>query len=178
MVTVNVEEIPEEGLSLSWEEEGSSLLSIGGDPAKVPLAFEGPVHAEARIERAGRSFLVRGTFKAVLRLQCSRCLDEFSYPLSTGFEVTLFPLKGTELPDEVELTEEEMESDFFEEGEILLTEMVWEQVLLEAPVQPLCKETCKGLCPVCGTDLNLSTCGCDRTGSESKFSALRTLKLD
>jgi uncharacterized protein len=178
MVTVKVEEIPEEGLSLSWEEEGSFLLSLGGDRTKVPLAFEGPVHAEARIERAGRSFLVRGTLKAVLRLQCSRCLDEFSFPLATCFEGTLFPLKGADLPDDVELTEEEMESDFFKEGEILLTGMVWEQILLEAPVQPLCIETCKGLCPVCGTDLNLSSCDCDKTGSESKFSALRTLKLD
>ena len=67
---------------------------------------------------------------------------------------------------------------FLRKGKILLTAMVWEQILLEAPVQPLCKESCKGLCPVCGTDLNRSSCGCDRGGSESKFAALRTLKLD
>ena len=46
---------------------------------------------------------------------------------------------------------------FFEGGEIHLSEIACEQIFLEIPYQPLCQEDCKGLCPQCGRDLNLSS---------------------
>ena len=70
-----------------------------------------------------------------------------------------------------------MESSFFEGGEIRLSELACEQVFLDMPTQPLCQEGCKGLCPMCGKDLNLDPCACQRDERESGFTALKKLKL-
>jgi uncharacterized protein len=55
--------------------------------------------------------------------------------------------------------------------------LVWEQFVLALPFKPLCSETCKGLCPTCGADLNEGPCGCDEGGLDPRLAALRTLKL-
>jgi len=72
----------------------------------------------------------------------------------------------------------EMESSFFEGGELHLSEIACEQIFLEIPYQPLCHEECKGLCPGCGKDLNLLSCECIRDEGSSSFSILKQLKLD
>jgi uncharacterized protein len=107
-----------------------------------------------------------------------RCLKEFSYPLSSTFELTLHPLKGASFEEETELEAGEMELSFFEGGEIHLSEIACEQIFLEIPYQPLCREECKGLCPVCGKDLNLSSCECVKEEFVSGFSVLKKLKLE
>ena len=180
MFTVRIDEIPDEGLQLEWKEEPASLASYLETLSRIDFGFKGPLDSKASITRAGQSILIKGEVKAVLQLRCVRCLKEFSYPLSSGFEVTLLPLplEETSGSEEVELGEEDMESGFFEGGEIHLSEIACEQVFLEIPLQPLCQEDCKGLCPVCGKDLNLSACDCGKETFESGFSALRKLKLD
>jgi uncharacterized protein len=105
-------------------------------------------------------------------------LKEFPYPLSTTFELTLQPLKEAPSEEETELGSEEMELNFFEGGEIHLSEIACEQIFLEIPYKPLCQEGCKGLCPICGKDLNLSACECVKEELTSSFSALKKLKLD
>jgi uncharacterized protein len=117
-------------------------------------------------------------FRAGLRLGCVRCLEEFSYPLSSTFDLTLHPVKESASEEDVELTEDDMESNIFEGGEIHLSEIACEQIFLEIPYQPLCREDCRGLCPNCGKDLNLAPCGCRGEDTESGFAVLRKLKLD
>ncbi len=107
-----------------------------------------------------------------------RCLKEFFYPLSSTFELTLHPLKGASFEEETELEVGEMELSFFEGGEIHLSEIACEQIFLEIPYQPLCRGECKGLCPVCGKDLNLSSCECVKEEFVSGFSVLKKLKLE
>ena len=104
-------------------------------------------------------------------------MNDFSFPISSSFELTLSPLKKAPAEEELELREDDIESNFFEEGQIHLSEIACEQVFLEIPYKPLCGEECRGLCPVCGKDLNLSACHCVPEDSESAFSALKHLKL-
>jgi len=178
MLTVKLDEIPDEGLSLKWAEERDSLLGYLEGFSRIDFDFETPLQSDAIISKVGQTVFVKGRIQTNLRLQCVRCLKEFSYPLSSNFELILHPLKEGGLGEETELSEEDLESGFFEEGEIHLSEIACEQILLEIPCQPICDEGCKGLCPVCGTDLNLSSCECGRGGFESGFSVLRKLKLD
>ena len=178
MFNLKLEEIPEEGLSVNWEEEQDSLLAYLRHLSSIDFDFETPLQGEARITKAGRSYLIQGGLQTLLRLRCVRCLKEFSYPLSSTFDLTLHPLKATPLTEEMELDKEDMESNFFEGGEIHLSEIACEQIFLEIPFQPLCTEDCKGLCPQCGRDQNLFSCGCNREEWEAGFSVLRKLKLD
>ena len=178
MFALKLDEIPEEGLDLKWKEERASLLAYLKDLSRIDFDFETPLQSEVKIRKAGRSVLITGKVETTLRFKCVRCLKEFSYPFSTTFELTLQPLKEAPSEEETELESEEMESSFFEGGEIHLSEIACEQVFLEIPYQPVCQEGCKGLCSVCGKDLNLSSCGCVKEEPASAFSALKKLKLD
>jgi uncharacterized protein len=178
MLTLKWDEIPEEGLNLKWTEERAALLAYLKTFSQVDFDFESALSTEARIWKVSSSIFIKGKVEATLRLQCVRCLKEFSYTLSSTFELTLHPLKEVPSAEETELGEEEMESGFFEKGEIHLSEIACEQVFLEIPVQPLCQEGCKGLCSVCGRDLNVSSCTCVKSESPSSFSVLQKLKFD
>jgi DUF177 domain-containing protein len=178
MFTLKFDEIPEEGLDLKWKEERASLLAYLRDLSGIDFDFEAPLQSEVKIKKAGRLVLLSGKVQTELRLQCVRCLKEFPYPLFTAFELTLQPLKEAPSEEETELSGEEMELNFFEGGEIHLSEIACEQILLEIPYQPLCQEGCKGLCPICGKDLNFSACKCVNEELTSGFSALKKLKLD
>jgi uncharacterized protein len=178
MRTLKIDEIPEEGLDLEWEEDRVSLLAYLKGLSRIDFDFESPLHGEVKIRKTGRTILLKGSVNTVLRLQCVRCLKEFSFPLSSTFDVLLQPLKKTSLEEEKELSEDDMESGFFEGGEMHLSEIACEQVFLELPYQSLCREECKGLCQSCGKDLNLSECQCNREGFASGFSTLGKLKLD
>ena len=178
MLTLKLDEIPEEGLNLKWSEERASLLAYLKDLSRVDFDFETPLQSEVKVQKAGQSVLIAGKVQTNLRLQCVRCLKEFTYPLTNDFALTLHSLKEAPSEEEIELGREEMESSFFEEGEIHLSEIACEQVFLEIPYQPLCQEGCKGLCPICGKDLNLSPCECVKEEFSSGFSALKKLKLD
>jgi len=178
MFTLKLDEIPEEGLDLKWTEEKIALLAYLKDLSRIDFDFETPLQSEAKIRKVGRSVLIAGKVETILRLQCVRCLKEFSYPLSTTFELTLYPLKEAPSEEETQLGSEEIDASFFEGGEIHLSEVACEQIFLEIPYQPICQEGCKGLCPSCGQDLNLSSCGCPKEELTSSFSVLKKLKLD
>ena len=178
MFTLEVDKITEEGLTVDWKEEPAALSSYLENFSQIDFFFEKPLEATATVWRVGQSIMVKGKIEALLRLQCVRCLEEFSHPLSSTFEVTLFPSKEASSEEEVELGEDDMECNFYEGGEIQLSEIACEQIFLEIPYQPLCDEDCKGLCPVCGKDLNRATCGCRREEPETGFAVLKKLKLD
>jgi uncharacterized protein len=177
MFTLKVEDVPEEGLNLKWAESQESIMAYVGQLSRIDFEFEAPLQGEVMVWKTGPSVVIQGSIRTILRLQCARCLKEFSSPISSAFDLTLLPREGDKPEEEIELDEEDMESGFFEGGEIRLSELACEQVFLDMPAQPLCEEGCKGLCPVCGKDLNLGSCHCQRDERESGFAALKKLKL-
>ena len=54
--------------------------------------------------------------------------------------------------------------------------MLREQVILDAPMQPLCREDCRGLCPQCGTNLNTDACACAPAWEDPRLAALKALR--
>ena len=178
MFTLKLDEIVDEGLDLAWEEDRASLSTYLENFPQIDFSFETPLEGTAKVTKVAQTIIVKGTVRTLLRLHCARCLKEFSYPLSASFDLSLYPSKEASLEEEIELAEEEMESGFYQGGEILLSEIACEQIFLEIPYQPVCNEGCKGLCPVCGKDLNLGPCGCPREDFETGFAVLGKLKLD
>ncbi len=178
MFTLELDKITEERLTVDWKEDPASLTSYLENFSKIDFLFETALEATATVWKVGQAVMVKGNLKALLRLPCVRCLEEFTYPLSSTFEVTLFPAKEASSEEEVELSEDDMGSNFYEGGEIHLSEIACEQIFLEIPYQPLCRDDCRGLCPVCGKDLNRTQCGCHREEFETGFAVLKKLKLD
>jgi len=52
---------------------------------------------------------------------------------------------------------------------------VREYMLLEVPLNPLCKPDCKGLCPICGGNLNEEVCNHDAEVLDPRLAALKML---
>lgn len=122
------------------------------------------VHAQLRVESTSGGMVVNGVVTAQARGECSRCLAELG--LSVASDV-----------DEIYQRVPENDDVYPLEGDQLdLRPMVRETVLLAIPEAPLCSPTCKGLCPVCGVDLNRETCGCARPAADDRWSVLDQLK--
>jgi len=68
-----------------------------------------------------------------------------------------------------------MDVDFYKEGLIDTEDIIRDQILLNIPMKPLCSEDCKGLCTICGTDLNYSECGCIVQEIDPRMAILQSL---
>jgi len=102
-----------------------------------------------RINRTPRGLLVDGKFTAKVAGECVRCLDEFMQPLETEFQ-ELFAYHSRHTKD----------AEYYvpEDGYIDLGPLVYENLIVDIPIKPLCKPDCKGLCIECGANLNTTTC--------------------
>ncbi len=118
------------------------------------------------IGRTPQGLVVQGKFAAETKLECVRCLREFTYPLDWEFtELYAFNKKsvsesGLLLP---------------EDAHIDLAPLLREYALLEVPINPLHDPNCKGLCSVCGQDLNVRDCGHRPDDSDSPFANIKDL---
>jgi uncharacterized metal-binding protein YceD (DUF177 family) len=110
-------------------------------------------------ERAGADVTFRGRVKATVTLACSRCLLPFQQKLDGVFHLIF---RAGPLP----LSRRDDDEDFaltpFDGQRIDLDELATEQIYLLLPLKPLCRSSCKGLCPRCGANRNLAECGCPR----------------
>jgi uncharacterized protein len=99
-------------------------------------------------------------------LECARCLKTADQQLNWNM---------TELYAFTEKSLSESGLIVPEDAQIDIQPLIREYALLEIPISPLCKPDCKGLCPVCGQDLNLRDCGHRPQHDDSPFSSLRNL---
>ncbi len=104
---------------------------------------------QVRINRTPQGLLLEAEFQAFVVGQCVRCLEEFQQPLETEFK-ELFAYR----------TRHTRDSEFFvpEDGHINLAPLLYQNMLLAMPIKMLCKPECKGLCVICGTNLNQTAC--------------------
>jgi uncharacterized protein len=75
----------------------------------------------------------------------------------------------------MELSKEDLEECYYSGDMIDLDEILREQIILALPMYPRCVEECRGLCPVCGVDLNKETCDCQRDEVDPRLAVLKTL---
>ena len=103
---------------------------------------------------------------ALIEVECVRCLDAIDQPLNTDFsELYAFTPRST------------TESNLIlpEDGHINLEPILREYMLLEVPISPLCRQDCKGLCPVCGENRNRTNCTHDTDSEDQRLSVLKDL---
>lgn len=119
---------------------------------------------------------VRGKFNTTVSAECDRCLTQASFPLAGEYDLYYRPADQKVGGEEIALDDEETEVGFFEGEGVMLQEVLREQVLLALPVQRLCREDCKGLCPTCGADRNQVACACAAPVRDARWAALESLK--
>lgn len=134
-----------------------------------------PLTGNVRFTRTASGVLATGRLHTVVEIECRRCLVAFATPVDFDLEEEFLPsvdvTTGVKLP-----TEDTEEALLIDERHMLdLTEVVRQYLILYREQYPLCSETCAGLCPVCGKNLNEGPCGCQDASEDPRWAALRQL---
>lgn len=161
-----ISEIPEEGLDINLDN-----LTIISEA----VVITSPLKGELRLDKVGNEIFVRGYTAAEIELTCSRCLNSFRKEVSLDISLAYHPLSELKGDEVYELHDEEMEVDFYSGDEIDIDSLIEEELILSIPMKPLCREDCRGLCPNCGADLNISSCECPMEAMDERFAILKKL---
>jgi uncharacterized protein len=142
-------------------------------------AVAAPVHLIMDVHKDGDAYRVTGRVETRLQLECGRCLESFEIPVDSPFELRYVPepAAGPD-EDEREVAEDDLTTAFYREDAIDLRELMHEQFVLALPMKPLCSEACKGLCALCGTNLNKGTCECKPAWTDPRLDVLKGMLND
>ena len=162
-----------------WWQERCGAASELAEGLQVALEIRVLAH------RMGEDLYLEGETTGALQLTCGRCLTRYREPVRERFRLVLEPA-GSRVPADPEgaaalvgdgvVLSDELESGWFRGSEIDLGSYFQEVIALAFPVQPVCRDDCRGLCPRCGADRNAETCQCSEVRPDSPFAALRALR--
>ena len=166
------------------EEFEPGAIDLGEDVhQRTPLKSEG--RADLVEEHHGKHKIVQdirlqGGLSTSLELPCARCLEPVVQDVERKFDLLYRPLGVDAGEKEVAVTGTEAEISYYQGEGLLLEDALREQVLLSVPLRVLCRDDCKGLCPVCGKNLNVEQCSCATEQPDPRWSALKEIrtKLD
>lgn len=171
-------------LDLSHIRQPETAFSRQYEPAALPDQGEDyrvtdPIVLAFTVHKDQDRFRLVGTIATALELRCSRCLEPFALPVNASFDLRYLP-EGTAMPEATEAEDGEISADdasatFYRDDEIDLGELIAEQFYLALPMKPLCRADCKGLCPHCGTNLNVETCQCQERWEDPRLAGLKAL---
>lgn len=169
----DIEQISEEGLKFDVL-EAKEHFDI--DTSDCVLTKD--VKIQGNLEKTSQEVLCRGSLETELSVTCSRCLSDFSFVVKGQLNVHFIPrVENNNLAHEIELTELDVEQEFYEENQIDLSSPVRDLILLSLPQVMLCQQDCAGLCPDCGINLNENKCDCKNEGSlDPRLAVLQQLK--
>jgi uncharacterized protein len=137
-VKIDTRQIPDEGLTLT-EEFSPAELDLDTESIK----FCGALKAKAVISKSYDAIGVSLSLDAPILVSCSRCLKEINTDFSRQIELNYAADKLEPIID--------------------LDPDIREEIILSYPINPLCSDICKGLCPRCGCNLNEGGCNCGST---------------
>lgn len=150
------------------------------DFAEPVLPLDGPIEmrdlvGQVRFTRTASGVLVDARARGTVTLECIRCLNPAVQSIEVSFRDEFH--SRIDVNTGVPLPKPDEDDPFFLDELHLadVGEALREYSLLELPMQPLCRPDCRGLCPTCGTDLNVEQCSCAETSVDERFEALRAL---
>lgn len=118
----------------------------------------GNIEINGAVVNDGSTFVIGGTISCTKVFTCDRCIEQATENQIHNFDEEI---SRTEIVDD----------------SIDITELVRDMLVVNQPIKNLCREDCKGLCPICGTNLNSGECNCERFSVDPRFAPLQNLKL-
>src|SRR5687768_9843077 len=161
---IRVSELDEQGVSV---EDVAALASAFADPSwrldRVQL----------HVAPEGRDVLVRGRLAATVPQTCGRCAEVFPARVAPEVDVRLAPRPAT--GDSVELGADDLDLDFYVNDQLDLGRVVETETTLALPMRALCRDDCRGLCPVCGANRNFAPCACPARPPDPQLAVLKNV---
>lgn len=163
----------EEGLVDQLLEVDASALEFVDDYFSLPE----PVQVRLNIGRSIETYSFKGSIGCIVSGECCRCLEAIKEPLETDFRLLVQRKQASE--EELEAVVEEEEAMILDPGmkSVDLTGEIREALVLALPLRVYCKPDCKGLCALCGVNLNKSECDCTDKPDDLRWAALKELKF-
>jgi uncharacterized protein len=186
LLAPKIADITDEGLSLSGDVTAEELGLTEAD-----ALLSGPLAVGLDLRAVDETVCVTGVVEGTAIRQCVRCLKDFEEPIAFSVRVAYErePKSPPSVPKRedsrkkkptpivaVEPEEHNDDTYHYVGDQVELAPMLREQLILVAPMHPLCTEDCLGLCPRCGKDLNAGPCRCAVEPTGSPFDILRKLK--
>ena len=129
---IHVSRVPAEGLRGHATYDPSTM-----DMERDDIHLDQPFEADVVINKADRELVVDANIRCTVRLSCARCLEDFNSALKAK-ALFSYAVQPTDVID--------------------ITEDVRQEVILAYPMIPICRPGCKGLCQLCGQNLNTVMC--------------------
>ncbi len=145
---IKVHEVPEGGMQISLAGQAITIHSKS-------LIINEPIDGKLLVQKQGdRDLHIRGSLSTRILLECGRCLSSFGHPVKSEFYVDCTPMVKGPIRQEYRLSGEDLNLHFYQGDTVDVDEIIESQIHLETPMVPLCQTDCKGLCLVCGENLN------------------------
>ena len=116
-----------------------------------------------------KRLLIQGDVDVKLGIPCGRCLEEVPTPIHFRVDKTL------SITDDGIIDEDMEETDYLIGFELDVDKLVYAEILVNWPMRVLCKDDCKGICKVCGMNLNKGACSCQRTELDPRMAAIQDI---
>jgi DUF177 domain-containing protein len=166
---INVAQLLKENTGASREYELSSEINIDDKTALVS--------GRLQLIRINLGVLVKGSLKAAMPLNCSRCLEEYRHAPEFNFAEEY--RQTVDVETGVAIASAAAAEFTINDHHILdLHEGIRQNILLTVPMKPLCNTSCRGICPVCGGNRNRRNCDCDNPQVDQRWEPLLKLRLN
>ncbi|MDO5540040.1 MAG: DUF177 domain-containing protein [Eubacteriales bacterium] len=143
-----------------------SYTSVQGE---FPIIRKEPVSLHIQ-NKGNRELFITGMTELVFLVPCDRCLEDVEVPLKLQFE------READLKQSEGVQKQESEEQYYIDGYNLdVDKLVCSEILVSWPSKVLCAEDCKGICPTCGTNLNLGTCDCEPTDLDPRMAKIQEI---
>ena len=142
--------------------------------------FSAPVNVKCLCNGEGELVRISAVVRTTLRVACSRCLVEYDEQIEGDFDLVVRKLKDGEVVRDSEATTDDDDDPQLvvvdsATNEVEIGSFVHDALILALPIKPLCSEDCRGLCSVCGVNLNESRCDCYDKNVDGRWKGLDNL---
>lgn len=174
-IAVVVETLPSEGKAFPLEIPSRDVNGFLASEAPSDVEVVSALVGEAKVYRSGSDVFVLGNLKTRVAYHCVRCLESFEEEVKADFH-RVFSAQEEYGSGEIELRKQDLDVEPIEGESLDLAEIAAEELSLALRAHPVCRESCRGLCPTCGANLNTEACGCPKESGDPRFAVLRTAK--
>lgn len=177
-LSIPLDEIGESGYHLACTKTKAWLTGVLQETGQVDFRISDDLTILIDVFRAGDGFEIRGIITTAVGMGCVRCLDDFTIPFKTEFHYSLCPWDEVDPGHDVEVRKDDLDVLSYKGNFVDLIPLIGEQIIVNVPANPICRESCKGICQQCGLNLNLSSCQCDKPAKRgSAFEALKDFPI-